>query len=186
MVAPLVWLKSTETYLPADIGTQLVHTVPEVNFASVANASNPLTLDNLNSLNALGGLNVYLTSKDDIATHPLWLNGVSPDEIGKTNGATSAVIIVNDHGDGKVDAFYMYFYAYNRGNIFLREEFSDHVGDWEHNMIRFQNGVPQAMWFSQHLYGDAYTYSAVEKRGLRPVIYSAEGSHACYATSGSV
>lgn len=39
--------------------------------------------------------------------------------------------------------------------------------DWEHNAIRFNNGVPQSVWYSQHSNGMAYTYSAVEKQGLR-------------------
>ena len=88
-----------------------MHTKPEVNFAVVADAPSPLTLDNLDALNNLGGPNVYLTSVDNIATLPAWLNGVAPDSSGKTEGAVSCVVIVNDHGSGNVDAFYMYFYA---------------------------------------------------------------------------
>ena len=60
----------------------------------------------------------------------------------------------------------------------------DHVGDWEHNMIRFQDSAPQAIWFSQHANGEAFTYAAVQKQGIRPVVFSANGSHANYATSG--
>ena len=183
--APLVWLQSQDPYAPSDIGAQLAHTRPEDNFATVANAPSPLTLDNLDSLNNLGGSNVYLTSVDDVTTHPAWLRGVQPDSTGKTIGATSCAIIVNDHGSGNVDAFYMYFYAYNQGVTILGQEIGDHVGDWEHNMIRFSNGVPQAVWYSQHGNGEAFTYSCLEKQGVRPVIYSANGSHANYATQGS-
>ena len=93
-------------------------------------APNPLTLDNLDQLNANNGANVYLTSIDDITIQPLWLKGVEPDGSGKTNGATSCAVIVNDRGNGLVDAFYMYFYAYNWGGRILGQEVGNHVGDW--------------------------------------------------------
>ena len=133
----------------------------------------------------MGGASVYLTSDVDITTNPSWLNGVAPDSTGKTNGATSCAVIVNDHGSGQVDAFYMYFYAYNQGTMVLGQEIGDHVGDWEHNMIRFSNGVPQAVWYSQHSNGEAFTYDCLEKNGVRPVVYSAKGSHANYAITGT-
>ena len=183
--APIVYLYSAETYFPSDIGAQLANTQPENNFSVVAGAPNPLTLDNVNALNAAGGTAVYLTSKTDITKNPAYLNGVKPDANGKTNAAVSTAIIVNDHGAGNVDAFYMYFYAYNRGNVVLGQEIGDHVGDWEHNMIRFANGVPQAVWYSQHANGEAFTYDAVSKVGVRPIAYSANGSHAVYATPGT-
>ena len=71
---------------------------------------------------------MYLTSVDNIVTNPAWLNGVKPDSTGKTDGAVSVAIIVNDRGNGEVDAFYMYFYAYNWGGTFLGEDVDDHVG----------------------------------------------------------
>lgn len=51
-------------------------------------------------------------------------------------------------------------------------------------MIRFENGMPTAVWYSQHSYGEAYTYNAVHKLGKRPIAYSAKGSHANYAVPG--
>lgn len=54
----------------------------------------------------------------------------------------------------------------------------------EHNMVRFKHGAPSAVWFSQHEYGEAYTYEAVNKAGLRPLSFSAKGTHANYARSG--
>jgi len=52
-------------------------------------------------------------------------------------------------------------------------------------MIRFKNGEPQAIWYSQHEYGEAFTYDAVNKIGKRPIGFSAKGSHANYAVSGA-
>lgn len=41
------------------------------------------------------------------------------------------------------------------------------MGDWEHNAVRFVDGVPQAVFYSEHSGGAAYEYQAVEKIGLR-------------------
>ncbi|MCJ1473457.1 hypothetical protein MMC13_002108 [Lambiella insularis] len=143
----------------------------------------PPTLDNFGQPVALvpSGSEIYLTSTTDITTNPAWLNGVKPDSNGKTNGATSCAIVVNDHGSGLVDAFDMYFYSFNKGNTVLGQVIGDHVSDWEHNMVWFENGLPQAMWFSQYSFGEAFTYGAVEKHGQRPISYSAVSSHANYA-----
>lgn len=54
----------------------------------------------------------------------------------------------------------------------------------EHNMIRFKDGEPQAIWFSQHASGQAFTYDALEKSDERPYGYSGNGTHAVYATPG--
>ncbi|KAL1997578.1 hypothetical protein VTN02DRAFT_1433 [Thermoascus thermophilus] len=73
---------------------------------------------------------------------------------------------------------------YNQGNTVLGLELGDHVGDWEHNLIRFADGVPQAIWYSQHAGGEAFTYEATERRGPRPYAYAGNGSHAVYAIAG--
>jgi len=186
--APLIWLDQEEEYFPSDIYVHVNNTHPDIDYARIENPPTPLTLDNLDSLNNYGnkgGLNVYLTSKIDIETSPTWLQGVVPDSSGKTNGARSCAIIINDHGSGHVDAYYMYFYAYNLGNeVGSRGNWGNHVGDWEHNMIRFVDGVPKEMWFSQHGSGQAFKFDILEKQGVRSVAYSARGSHANYAISG--
>ena len=59
--------------------------------------------------------------------------------------------------------------------------YGNHVGDWEHTMVRFVNGVPDTVFFSAHSGGFAYKYSALEKDGVRPIGYIATGTHANYA-----
>ena len=78
-----------------------------------------------------------------------------------------AVLVVVDKGDGIVDAFWFYFYSFNLGNVVLNVRFGNHVGDWEHSLVRFQHGKPKAIFFSEHNFGSAYSYEAVEKIGKR-------------------
>lgn len=170
--------------MPSDIATQITNSIPKVREVPVAQAPSPLTLDNLDQLNTMGGKDVWLTSKEGIAVEPKWFNGVSPDENRKTNGIIPCAIVTVDKGNGRMDAFYFYFHAFNDGTHVLGMEFGAHVGDWEHNMIRFENEVPQAVFFSQHARSQTFTYKAVEKMGLRPVVFVARGSHAVYGTSG--
>lgn len=51
-------------------------------------------------------------------------------------------------------------------------------------MIRFSNGQPQAIWYSQHANGQAFKYKATEKKGKRPIAYSGNGTHALYSIAG--
>jgi hypothetical protein len=107
---------------------------------------------------------------------------------GRLRGGRSdapAVLVTVNKGHGIVDAFWFFFYSFNLGNVVLNVRFGNHVGDWEHTAIRFQNGEPKAVFFSEHNFGSAYSYDAVEKLGKRPVIYSAYGTHAMYALPGT-
>ena len=54
-------------------------------------------------------------------------------------------------------------------------------------MIRFVNGAPTAIWYSQHSNGEAFEWSAsgLQFNGARPITYSANGTHANYATAGT-
>jgi len=99
------------------------------------------------------------------------------------------ILIMVDKGNGILDAFWFYFYSYNLGTTVLNIRFGNHIGDWEHSLIRFHHGVPKAVFFSAHSGGTAFSYNSVEKgkgegREGRPVLYSALGSHAMYAMPG--
>ena len=115
--------------------------------------------------------------------HKIVSRGHKPDSDGYS--AAPAVLVVVDKGSGIVDAFWFFFYSYNLGQTVLGVRFGNHVGDWEHCMIRFENGVPKGVYFSEHEGGQAYAWEAVEKSTEgRPIIYSAVGSHAMYSLPG--
>lgn len=194
LIAPLVYIDVNDPFLPSDIGAQITNTSPELNFTRIASGPQDLTLSNLASLNEAGGCtidkfdacDVYLTSRENVPSRPKWLYGVLPDPVtGETTGAVSSAIIVNDHNNsGIVDAFYFYFYAFNLGQNLSGTILGNHVGDWEHSMVRFMGGEPQTIWYSAHDAGFVYTYDAVEKNGSRPIVYSSLGGHANYPTPG--
>ena len=82
--------------------------------------------------------------------------------------AAPAVLVAIRKADGVVDAFWFFFYSFNRGNKVLGVRYGNHVGDWEHAAIRFQHGVPKAVYTSRHSFGaSSYSYEAVEKIGKR-------------------
>ena len=117
-----------------------------------------------------------------------------------------AILMVVPKEDGIVDAFWFFFYSFNLGQTVFNIRFGNHVGDWEHTLIRFKHGKPETVFLSEHNFGDAYSWQALEKYlpnadgsgtmvgtwsnhtaaqlAQRPVVYSAEGSHAMYATPG--
>jgi hypothetical protein len=104
------------------------------------------------------------TSKDDEGK-----NGGKQKKISKTGGRSPApvVLTVVEKEDGVVLAFWFYFYSYNLGNSVFGVGFGDHVGDWEHSVVKFRNGVPETMFISQHTGGRTYTFGAMEKYGKR-------------------
>lgn len=163
--APLIYLDINEEYYPSDIGAQLAHTYPALNFSAITNGPSNLTPSNIPSLNSIAdctkfaNCDLYLTSKDNITEKPSeqWLRGVLPNPItGETEDAISTAVIVTDHKDGTVDAFYMFFYAFNYGIPVgdpNGQVYDDHVGDWEHIMIRFLKEKPSIVYYSQHSVG---------------------------------
>ncbi|KAF6228476.1 hypothetical protein HO133_008206 [Letharia lupina] len=207
--APLVHLYSEEQFWPCDIKEHLFHVTPELNYTPIQGLPQ-LNLSNLDQLNEFEqGRHVFLTSNDNVEDRPDWLGGQIniPDDFSddsKTDCSDSratsarfrkqshgghsdapAVLLTINKGDGIVDAFWFFFYSYNLGNIVFNIRFGNHIGDWEHTLIRFEHGKPKVVFVSEHFFGSAYSYSAVEKIGNRPVVYSAVGTHAMYATPGT-
>ena len=183
--APLVHLYSGEHFWPSDIAEHLTHVTPNLNYTPIqAKSINP-NLTNLDRLNEYShGRYVYLKSDDNVEERPDWLESKKniPNASNHADGRASkdqgkdyrpgrsdapAVLIVVNKGHGIVDAFWFYFYSYNLGNVVLNVRFGNHVGDWEHSLVRFQDGKPKVVFFSEHNFGSAYSYSAVEKVGKR-------------------
>ncbi|KAI5835592.1 hypothetical protein K523DRAFT_318928 [Schizophyllum commune Tattone D] len=175
--APYTVLYSKEHYFPSDVVTHLEHTTPEVNYTAIADAT---TLADLNSLTT----DAYLTSNDDVETNPSWLTSIDnkPDADGLSKAPATIIAVQKD---GFVDVFYFYFYSFDFGNDLFGIVFGNHVGDWEHSMVRFVNGEPTHVYLSAHSSGYAYTYDAIAKEGKRPKVYVADGTHANYAITGT-
>jgi hypothetical protein len=187
--APLVYLDEQEEYCPSDISAQLTNShATDGDYNPISNAPSPLTLANLNTISSN---ETYITSNEGITALPPWFNGIKPDSTGLTESGTTSVIILVNKSPDILDAFYFYFYAYNAGNAPLsipNFTFGNHVGDWEHNMIRFNTttSIPTAAWYSQHATGQAFEFTTLNLLAgtSRPLVYSARGTHANYATPG--
>jgi hypothetical protein len=127
-----------------------------------------------------------------------------PDQALRSSAPAFLIVVPKD--DGMVDAFWFFFYSFNLGQKVFRVRFGNHVGDWEHTLIRFKDGKPIQAFLSEHDFGSAYAWQALEKYidnpdgsggmigtwsnstaaqiAQRPVVYSAVGTHAMYATPG--
>lgn len=187
--APLVHLHSEEVYWPSDMQEHLKHITPTVRYDVVPEQYRKPGINDLLELNKLDGKRgwkLYLKSDDDIEDMPAWLTSeygipVFPDDDeqkdvsqlgsmepkrnytvgGRSSGP--AVLMVIDKGNGVIDAMWHFFYSYNLGNGVFGIRFGNHVGDWEHTVMRFHNGTPVEMFLSEHAGGVSYTYEAMEK-----------------------
>jgi hypothetical protein len=207
--APLIWLHSDDPYMPSDIASHVLHTSPRIDFEHIADAFPLLDLDNLSLLNRFGkdGTDVFLTAVDDISTIPDWVLGEVPDADGALHNSTACAVVAVEHQiprkQNVLDVFYFYFYSWNEGGDITQvvppldqlfpdskpgDHYGNHLGDWEHNMIRFTDQVPVGIYFSHHAGGEACTWdneACLSQRDGRPIVFSARGSHANYPSEGS-
>ncbi|CAK7910006.1 vacuolar protein sorting-associated protein 62 [[Candida] anglica] len=187
--SPHVYLYSEERYLPYDIRDFVTHTHARWKNGTVFNE----TVANM-SLHKLATLprkkKIYLTCNTDFDLDPDWITGVHnrPSLIDGEIKNAPATLIVVDKGNGWVDSFWFYFYSFNLGPFVSGSgPYGNHVGDWEHSLVRFYKGKPVIVWLSAHGGGGAYYYHNLEKSQtspLHPVIFSARGTHANYVSVG--
>lgn len=124
-------LDKKESFYPSDLAAHISNMHAALNYTTITDAPNPLTLDNLDSLNNVATENVYLTSTSKLIQMPQYLHGRVPNsKTLKTEDAVSCVVIMVEKGDSIVDVFYMYFYTFNQGPTVYGHELGDHLGDW--------------------------------------------------------
>lgn len=189
--APLVYMDEKEEFFPSDITAQLTNShITDSSYNNITGAPSPLTLSNLNTIP--NGPNTFITSNSGITSLPAWFHGVRPTTNHDTPSATASTIILVPKPNSILDAFYFSFYAYNAGTSPLslpNFSFGNHVGDWEHVMVRFNSttSLPISAWYSQHATGQAFSFPTLLKHPSspnRPLVYAARGTHANYATPG--
>ncbi|KAG2731901.1 hypothetical protein G9P44_005488 [Scheffersomyces stipitis] len=186
--APIVHLYSEERYLPYDISKFVTNFHVEYENGTTIPGFESLTLQKMGELPP--EREIFLTSESDFDTDPEWITG-SKNKPNLINGEIKdapATLIVVDKGNGWVDAYWFYFYSFNLGPFVMGSgPFGNHVGDWEHSLVRFYKGQPVIVWISAHGGGGAYFYHNLEKYSLQPthpIIFSARGTHANYVSVG--
>ncbi|ODV95482.1 hypothetical protein PACTADRAFT_50198 [Pachysolen tannophilus NRRL Y-2460] len=188
--SPVVHLYSEEKYLPYDIKEYVKNFHAEFEDGTKLLNGKTLNINDLSKLSNIFENPIFLTSNSDFDNDPDWITGVEnkPNIYNGKLEHSPAILIVVDKGNGWVDAFWFYFYSFNLGPFVMGVgPFGNHVGDWEHSLVRFYNGKPYIVWMSAHGGGNAYFYDHMEKLESdinRPVLFSARGTHANYASVG--
>lgn len=187
--APLVYLYSEEKYLPYDVKKYVTNFHVEYeNGTTVKGTDQDMTLEKLGNLTTNEKL--YMEANTDFTSDPEWITGYKNKPsiaTGEIKDAPATVIVV-DKGNGWVDSYWFYFYLFNLGPFVMGNgPFGNHVGDWEHSLVRFYKGEPIIVWLLAHGGGQAYFYGNLEKHESNPnhpIIFSARGTHANYVSVG--
>lgn len=181
--SPWTYLYSEERYLPGSIEDYLSNFMMST---KTRNVTAPISPSNLTSIARSWDTsrNKYLTCREQWHNDPEWLRGRSPRAEDGWVDAPATLIVV-EKPNGVTDAFWFYFYPFNLGPFVMgRGPFGNHLGDWEHSLIRFKDGKPILVWMSAHGGGTAYAWDALEQHWGRPVLFSARGTHAQYVSRG--
>ena len=187
--APLVYLYSEERYFPYDIKKFVTNFhVRWKNGTVVPGTEHDMNLEKLSKLP--NSTHLFLTANSDFDCDPEWITGLKnkPSLIDGEIKDAPATLIVVDKGNGWVDAYWFYFYSFNLGPYVMGQgPYGNHVGDWEHSLVRYYKGKPIIVWMSAHSGGGGYYYQKLEKYAMdpnHPIIFSARGTHANYPSVG--
>lgn len=196
--SPMVHLYSEERYLPYDVAEFTKHFwVGWRNGSVVSEHCDLATLAALAKNDSMAqdpgdqaSADQFLYARSDFDKDPDYITGrVNQPRLSDGYVDAPTPVVVVDKGNGWVDAYWFYFYSFNLGPFVMGHgPYGNHVGDWEHSLVRFYNGTPVVVWMLAHGGGLAYHYGLVEHDrdfgGTHPVIFSARGTHANYASTG--
>jgi hypothetical protein len=150
----------------------------------------------------------YVTPKEEIDEPSDWLeyhhgcNGSATDNPCSLNDAPAyafwnkQVIPWGGEQIEVVDLTYFFYYPYNRGKEYFWTVWGNHVSDWEHVTVRLgliynpSTGwelKPLHLFVSAHDFGTSHPWDTISivPDSDHPIVYSAEGSHGNYVTSGT-
>jgi len=171
--APLVWIHPEDPFLPSNVDFYLEYNEirdgdenlmqPHPNVSSIV--VGPETSDyHMNTFEDLECVHCY---RDHFYGQPIEL--------------VKSIALVKEWNDecNTIDVSYPQFYPYNYGkDVCIGFDpnghcngpidgpiwtFGNHVSDWEHQAIRFQNNVPTDMYLAAHGFGAKYAYNETNR-----------------------
>lgn len=95
------------------------------------------------------------------------------------------IVYVRSRGNEVRGAWLQYWFYYYYNDFPRIDAGFDHEGDWEMVQVRVDaDAEPMYAVYAHHNTESRCSWRHVEKRGKRPVVYVAQGSHASYFRSG--
>jgi len=193
--APVVHLYSEERYYPGSPADYVPHFMVSTRDY---NSTEQVDLGSLASIGRrLNSSDLFLTSREqwEPAPGPEWLTKFATNQpnllTGKIENAFATLIVVDKPEINAVDAFWFYFYPFNLGPFVMGHgPFGNHIGDWEHSLVRFNREThePEVVWMSAHGGGTAFRFDSMAQENVfgsvRPILFSARGTHAQYTSVG--
>lgn len=170
--SPLVWLHSEEKFLPSSVEFFL----PEV---TVQDNQSVIIQDYVTPENIIGGeasLTLHMQTREPLDCPSCYNLGMFFGQAIE-NGGVPTYTIYREYDDAfkTLDVSYFAFYPYNRGKdacvgvpingscAGAEKNLGNHVGDWEHNALRFRNGQPYMIHLNVHSFGAYYEWNETTK-----------------------
>jgi len=172
--APLIWLHGGEQFLPSSVDFFLQHVTLQDRKGHILDLYP--TPDRLPG--GASSASLHLHTRHKLPCSGCLLPSVFYGQ-NVAKGGVPVYAIVRDYQDAwnTIDVVYHTFYPYNRGKqvcvgiltakskcLGNEETFGNHVGDWEHVQLRFQNGKPHILYLSVHNFGAYYSWDESTKK----------------------